>query len=189
MAAANACLCSHPSTTPPGPSSGRNRSERKRMRFPTSRRCLIRFPTWPGFWSPPTRYTLTESTPNTSTGEAHYILEVKNSQYVLRDRIASQTWSTRPIRHAHREKSHGRTLTWALTAQPAQDWIEFPHAAQVIRLTRGHCNHKTGHDKGTRVRNHLTACRRSHSGTALRLRSRPPGNREPAPLGPRRRLR
>lgn len=76
---------------------------------------------------------------------AHYVLTVKNNQRGLRDRIASQTWSSRPVQHTCREKRHGRTTIWQTTIQPAQAWIDFPHAAQTIRLTRDRHDHKTGH--------------------------------------------
>ena len=75
---------------------------------------------------------------------AHYVLTVKNNQRDLRDRISSQTWSTRPTQHICREKRHGRTTTWQATAQPAQKWIGFPHAKQTMRLTRDRLDHKTG---------------------------------------------
>ena len=38
---------------------------------------------------------------------AHYVLTVKNNQRDLRDKISSQTWSTRPVQHVSREKRHG----------------------------------------------------------------------------------
>lgn len=75
---------------------------------------------------------------------AHYVLTVKNNQRALRDRISSQTWSTRPVEQVCREKGHGRTTTWEATTQPAQEWIGFPHAKQTIRLTRDGYDHKTG---------------------------------------------
>jgi predicted transposase YbfD/YdcC len=75
---------------------------------------------------------------------AHYVLTVKLNQRALRERIASQTWSTRTIQHSRSEKSHGRTTTWAITVQAAQAWIGFPHAKQTIRLTRDRHNHRTG---------------------------------------------
>ena len=75
---------------------------------------------------------------------AHYVLTVKNNQRALRDRISSQTWSTRPVQYVCREKKHGRTTTWEATTQTAQEWIGFPHAKQTMRLTRDRYHHKTG---------------------------------------------
>ena len=75
---------------------------------------------------------------------AHYVFTVKTNQARLRKRISTQTWSTRKPAFIQREKAHGRTTVWSVTAQRAQDWIAFPHAAQTIRLTRDRHNHATG---------------------------------------------
>jgi predicted transposase YbfD/YdcC len=72
------------------------------------------------------------------------VFTVKNNQRALRERIASQTWARRPVQHTRSEKSHGRTTTWSITCQPAQSWIDFPHAAQTIRLSRDRHHHLTG---------------------------------------------
>ena len=82
---------------------------------------------------------------------AHYVLTVKNNQHGLRDRISSQTWAGRLAQYACRQKGHGRTTTWQATVQPAQEWIDFPHAAQTMRLTRDRHDHKTG----VRTREHV----------------------------------
>lgn len=47
---------------------------------------------------------------------AHYMLTVKENQRALRKRISSQSWSTRPVHDTCREKGHGRTTTWQITA-------------------------------------------------------------------------
>ena len=78
------------------------------------------------------------------TRGAHYVLTVKNNQRALRNRISSQTWSTRSIQHADRQKKHGRTTTWEATTQSAQEWIDFPHVKQTMRLTRDRLDHRTG---------------------------------------------
>lgn len=75
---------------------------------------------------------------------AHYVLTVKRNQRALRERIASQTWASRPVQHLCQQKQHGRTTTWQATVQPAQEWIDFPHAEQTMRLTRDRREHKTG---------------------------------------------
>ena len=75
---------------------------------------------------------------------AHYVLTVKTNQRALRERIASQTWASRPVQHVCQQKQHGRTTTWQATVQPAQEWIDFPHAEQTMRLTRDRRDHKTG---------------------------------------------
>jgi predicted transposase YbfD/YdcC len=88
-----------------------------------------------------------------NTNGAHYVFTVKNNQRALRDQIASQTWSTRRVQHRHTEKSHGRTTTWAVTTQPAQAWIAFPHAQQTMRITRDRHDHRTGE----KTREHVLA--------------------------------
>lgn len=75
---------------------------------------------------------------------AHYVFTVKDNQKALRDRIASQTWAPLTVQHARRETGHGRTTEWQITVQSAQTWIDFPHAAQTIRLTRDRHDHRTG---------------------------------------------
>jgi hypothetical protein len=49
-----------------------------------------------------------------------------------------------PAQHLFRKKQHGRTTTWQATCRRAQDWIDFPHAKQTMRLTRDRHNHNTG---------------------------------------------
>jgi hypothetical protein len=75
---------------------------------------------------------------------AHYVLTVKRNQRALQERIASQTWASRSVQHLCRQKRHGRTTTWQATVQPAQEWIDLPHAEQTMRLTRDRREHKTG---------------------------------------------
>lgn len=85
------------------------------------------------------------------TRGAHYVFTVKANQPRLRERISSQTWSTRRPQYVHREKAHGRTTAWEATTQTAQEWIGFPHAAQTMRLTRDRHDHATG----TKTREHV----------------------------------
>lgn len=75
---------------------------------------------------------------------AFYVFTVKGNQRALYNKIASQTWASLPVQHTVCEKGHGRTTTWSITCQPAQDWIGFPHAKQTIRLTRDRHDHATG---------------------------------------------
>lgn len=82
---------------------------------------------------------------------AHYVLTVKGNQCALLDRIKSQNWSTREAGYSEWEKAHGRTTHWSATTQSAQDWIDFPHAAQTVMLTREKTNHKTGERTCERV--------------------------------------
>lgn len=81
----------------------------------------------------------------------HYVFTVKANQPRLRDRIASQGWSGHRPGYELREKAHGRTSTWSVTTQPAQDWIGFPHAAQTARIIRGRAEHGSGEKTGEQV--------------------------------------
>lgn len=83
----------------------------------------------------------------------------------------------------HERTRNGRTTTWQATVQPAQAWIEFPHTAQTIRLTRDRVDHHWAGEQGTRLRDHVVArFRRIRSGTSGTDRWTL-GRREPAPLG------
>jgi len=76
-------------------------------------------------------------------GGAHYVLTVKLNQRAPRqDRFTNLV--APPPQHIRSQKSHDRTTTWAITAQPAQAWIDFSHSKQTIRLTRDRRNHRTG---------------------------------------------
>lgn len=81
----------------------------------------------------------------------HYVFTVKANQPRLRDRIAAQGWSRRKTGHMVHEKAHGRTSSWEVTTAPAQAWIDFPHAAQTIRIVRGRAEHGTGQKTGEQV--------------------------------------
>lgn len=81
----------------------------------------------------------------------HYVFTVKGNQPRLRDRIASQGWSGHQPGYELPEKAHGRTSTWPVTTQPAQDWTRFPHAAQTARIIRGRDEHGTGEKTGEQV--------------------------------------
>ena len=96
-------------------------------------------------------HTQTGHAEDLHTRGAHYVFTVKTNQPGLRNRISSQTWSTRKPSYIRREKAHGRTVAWSATAQPAQAWIGFPHAAQTVRLTRDRHDHATG----TKTREHV----------------------------------
>ena len=59
---------------------------------------------------------------------AHYVLTVKLNQRSLRERIASQSWSTRQVQHSLSEKGHGRTRDLG-DHDPARPGLDrFPHA-------------------------------------------------------------
>ena len=58
-------------------------------------------------------------------------------------RISSQGWAGREVQYPHWQKAHGRTTHRQATAQPAPDWIGFPHAAQTVLLTRDRRDRRT----------------------------------------------
>jgi predicted transposase YbfD/YdcC len=66
----------------------------------------------------------------------HYILTVKSNQPRLRDRLKSLPWAKIPILDATSEHGHGRWETRTLKATALADGIGFPHARQVLQLTR-----------------------------------------------------
>lgn len=81
----------------------------------------------------------------------HYLFTVKTNQSGLRNRIGSQGWSHRTPGYLLREKAHGRTSTWEATVALAPARIDFPHAAQTIRLLRGRAEHGSGEKTGEQV--------------------------------------
>jgi hypothetical protein len=66
----------------------------------------------------------------------HYILTVKANLPRLRDRLKSLPWAKIPILDATSEHDHGRWETRRLKATGIAGGIEFPHACQVLQLTR-----------------------------------------------------
>jgi predicted transposase YbfD/YdcC len=69
------------------------------------------------------------------TGGGHYLFTVKDNQVMLKDFIAGLDWRPAPI-YQQTEHGHGRTVTRQVQALPAPQWIDFPHAAQVLKLRR-----------------------------------------------------
>jgi len=67
---------------------------------------------------------------------AHYILTVKNNQRNLRKRLKALPWKQVPVLATDRERGHGRTATRRVKATEIAAGIGFPHAAQVLQLTR-----------------------------------------------------
>jgi len=67
---------------------------------------------------------------------AHYILTVKNNQRNLRKRLKALPWKQVPVLATDRERGHGRTATRRVKATEIAAGIGFPHAVQVLQLTR-----------------------------------------------------
>lgn len=73
----------------------------------------------------------------------HYILTVKANQPKLRKQLKELPWKQIPILDTAIEHGHGRTAKRVLKATAIASGILFPHAAQVLRLTRTVTDHKT----------------------------------------------
>ena len=78
--------------------------------------------------------------------KAHYILTVKDNQRNLRKQLKALPWKLIPVLSTDREHSHGRTATRTLKATEIAAGIGFPHAVQVLQLTR-----KTRRHRGDRL--------------------------------------
>ncbi len=77
---------------------------------------------------------------------AHYILTVENNQRNLRTHLEVLPWKQVPVLATNREHSHSRTATRTLKATEIAAGIGFPHAMQVLQLTR-----KTRRRSGARM--------------------------------------
>jgi hypothetical protein len=73
----------------------------------------------------------------------HYIFTVKANQPKLRKQLKELPWKQIPILDTSIEQGHGRTAKRLLKATAIAAGILFPHAAQVLRLTRTVTDHKT----------------------------------------------
>jgi predicted transposase YbfD/YdcC len=67
--------------------------------------------------------------------QAHYLFTVKANQPTLLDRCARLPWHNVPVLDRTRDHAHGRVELRTLKAVTVRGFA-FPHAAQVIRLTR-----------------------------------------------------
>jgi predicted transposase YbfD/YdcC len=77
-------------------------------------------------------------------GGGHYIFTVKANQPKLRRQLKDLPWKQIPALHTGTERGHGRTETRTLKATEIAAGIAFPHAAQVLRLTRTVTDRRTG---------------------------------------------
>jgi predicted transposase YbfD/YdcC len=66
----------------------------------------------------------------------HYILTVKANQPKLRAQLKELPWKQIPVADRDTEHSHGRHTTRVLKATEIAAGIGFPHAVQVLQLTR-----------------------------------------------------
>jgi predicted transposase YbfD/YdcC len=67
--------------------------------------------------------------------QAHYLFTVKANQPVLLDRCAAIPWHNVPVGDRTRDRAHGRIELRTLKVVSVQGF-GFPHAAQVIQVTR-----------------------------------------------------
>ena len=89
-----------------------------------------------------------QATAITSRG-GHYLFTVKTNAKTLHTQISQAGWGRRKPRHQKREKAHGRTSSWEVTVMTAPGFIDFPKAAQIIRLQRGRHEHRHRDDETT----------------------------------------
>jgi predicted transposase YbfD/YdcC len=67
--------------------------------------------------------------------QAHYLLVVKANQPILLDRCARLAWHNVPVGDRTRDRAHGRVEIRTLKAVSVNHF-GFPHAAQVLQVTR-----------------------------------------------------
>jgi hypothetical protein len=67
--------------------------------------------------------------------QAHYLLVVKANQPTLLDRCARLAWHRVPVLDRTRDRGHGRLELRTLKAVTVHRF-GFPHAAQVLQVTR-----------------------------------------------------
>ena len=67
--------------------------------------------------------------------QAHYLLTVKANQPTLLDRCQAIPWQDVPVADRTRDRGHGRVELRTLKAVTV-DHFDFPHAAQVLQVTR-----------------------------------------------------
>jgi predicted transposase YbfD/YdcC len=70
--------------------------------------------------------------------QAHYLLAVKANQPTLLERCAAIPWHQVPVADRTRDRAHGRVELRTLKAVSVREF-GFPHAAQVIQVTRTTC--------------------------------------------------
>jgi predicted transposase YbfD/YdcC len=80
----------------------------------------------------------------------HYIFTVKDNQRKLRKQLKDLPWKQIPVLDSSIEHGHGRTAKRVLKATEIAAGIAFPHAVQVLQLTRTVTQRKTS-NKHTEV--------------------------------------
>jgi predicted transposase YbfD/YdcC len=105
-------------------------------RCPRSPRCLRAW-TLQGWWSPPMGCRPTPRPPGflVTCKRAHYLFTVKANQPTLLDRCARLPWHRVPVADRTRDRGHGPVEDRSLIAVSVRH-VGFPHAAQVVQVTR-----------------------------------------------------
>lgn len=86
-------------------------------------------------------HTLAQQATAITDRGGHYLFTVKTNAKRLHTQISSVSWSRTRPQYRAAEKAHGRTSTWEATAITAPARIDFPAAAQIIRIQRGRAEH------------------------------------------------
>ena len=72
-----------------------------------------------------------------ATLRSHYLMIVKSNQPKLLARVGTLPWAQVPVTHSERpQRRHGRTETRTLKVVTAVRGIGFPHARQIVQITR-----------------------------------------------------
>jgi predicted transposase YbfD/YdcC len=85
-----------------------------------------------------------------ATKQAHYLFTVKANQPTLLDRCAGLAWHRVPELDRTRDRAHGRVELRTLKAVSVRGF-GFPHAAQVVQVTRKVRDLRQHHTKGWRT--------------------------------------
>jgi predicted transposase YbfD/YdcC len=68
--------------------------------------------------------------------QAHYLFTIKANQPTLLDRCKRLAWHNVPVLDRTRDRAHGRVAIRTLKAVSVRGFGGFPHAAQVLQVTR-----------------------------------------------------
>ena len=119
---------------------------------------------------------------------AHYVITVKRNQPGLYAQLAALPWREVPVAYTKRERGHGRTERRTLKVTAVAKGLDFPCAAQAIKITRRR-KVKGKWSRETLLRGHLAEPHPRHLRPARRHHPRPLGDRRPPALGARHGLR
>ncbi|MET9040895.1 ISAs1 family transposase [Streptomyces mirabilis] len=75
--------------------------------------------------------------------KAHYTFTVKKNRPILHERLRTLPWEQATAKFYDRSEGHGRKETRVIQVLTVEN-LDFPHAAQVAKITRHHTSLKTG---------------------------------------------